>query len=235
MLVSQIVFITGTSTGVGKTVATGALLYILRHRGVRALALKPFCTGSRSDVRHLRRLQANELDLQAINPFFYSRPLAPYVAARGRTPSLRQVVQHINRFRNQCELLLVEGAGGLLVPLGNNYSAADIISALSCRVLVVAPNKLGTLNHTLLTLKALPTRGVTVLLMGQRRPDLASRSNASVLRQLLKPTKVLELKFLGRKPLSATALKTNRPAMERVARQLIPWKEIRVELAAERA
>src|SRR5687768_6991725 len=109
-LMGRIIFITGTSTGVGKTVATGILLYGLRHAGVRALALKPFCTGSRSDVRHLRRIQANELTMEEINPFFYPQPVTPHIAARGRSPSLRQVVQHIRRVGQRCDILLVEGA-----------------------------------------------------------------------------------------------------------------------------
>ena len=207
---TQIIFITGTSTGVGKTVATGLLLHGLRQRGVRALAVKPFCTGSRSDVCHLRRLQGNQLSLDEINPFFYEQPLAPYVAARGHSPSLLKVVQHIRELAKRCDVLLVEGAGGLLAPLGADYSAAEIIRKLGCGVLVVAPNKLGTLNHTLLTTHALPARHVAILLMGQPRPDLSALTNTQVLRKMLKPLGVLKLEYLGPRPLSSAALQGNR-------------------------
>jgi dethiobiotin synthetase len=220
-LTGRIIFVTGTSTGVGKTVATGILLHELRKAGIRAMALKPFCTGSRRDARHLRRLQRNELTLEEINPFFYRQPVTPYVAARGRSPSLRQVVQHICGVRERCDVLLVEGAGGLLAPLGKSYSAAEIIGTLECSVLVVGANKLGTLNHTLLTVKALPSWRAAILLMDQRHPDLSAKTNARVLRHLLEPLKVFELEHFGTNPLSLTALNINGRALKKIVSDVL--------------
>jgi dethiobiotin synthetase len=242
----SIIFITGTGTGVGKTVATGALLHELRRKGVRALAIKPFCTGGLADVRHLRRLQDNELSAREINPFFYRQPLAPFVASRGRSPSLQEAVLHIRAIGERCDVLLVEGAGGLLVPLGiflrnrnrnlnllsssrltssphGAYTAADLISELDCGVIVVARNKLGTLNHTLLTVRALPESAnsrAVVLLMGQRRPDLSAGTNPRTLARLLQPVKVVTMPYLGQSPLSPHALITSRAGVGKLLAQL---------------
>src|SRR5438094_393958 len=93
---SRIIFITGTDTGVGKTVLTGLLLTHLRQTGVRALALKPFCSAGRADAELLHDLQDGELTLDEINPFHFKEPLAPLVAARlhRRKISLDQVLTH---------------------------------------------------------------------------------------------------------------------------------------------
>ena len=82
----RIIFITGTDTGVGKTLLTGLLLHHLRQSGCHALAMKPFCSGSRADAEFLHAVQDGELTLDEINPFFFAEPLAPLVAAREQPP-----------------------------------------------------------------------------------------------------------------------------------------------------
>ncbi len=96
-------------------------------------------------------------------------------------------------------MLLIEGAGGLLAPLGESYTALDLIVKLRCEAIVVAPNRLGTINHTLLTVRALEAAGaeVKVALVGARNPDPSALSNASVLGQLLARTPVLNVPYLG--------------------------------------
>src|SRR5271157_6042865 len=135
---AQIIFITGTDTGVGKTVVTALLLRHLRRAGCNALAMKPFCSGSRADARLLRRLQNNLLTLDEINPFFFKQPVAP-AAAGGRRKAipLDTVLRKIGAVGRRCDVLLVEGIGGLLVPLGKNYTVADLISRLHCPILIV--------------------------------------------------------------------------------------------------
>src|SRR5579872_3951430 len=115
----KIIFITGTDTGVGKTIFTGLLVRHLREQGVHALAMKPFCSGGRADVRLLRAMQDAELTENEINPFYFPEPVAPLVSARrrNRTIPLRKVVQRINEIAARCECLLIEGSGGLFVPL----------------------------------------------------------------------------------------------------------------------
>lgn len=204
---ARLLFITGTDTGVGKTVLTALLLAHLRARQVRALAIKPFCSGDRADVTLLRSLQGDELTADEINPFFFSEPLAPLAAARGRRAiPLERVVERVQKVAGRCECLLIEGIGGLLVPLGHNYSVLDVIARLRCEILVVARNQLGALNHTLLTVRALRSRlpllrksttRLKVVLMQPRMPDASSASNPRLLARLLDPTPVWTLPYLG--------------------------------------
>lgn len=203
---NRIIFITGTDTGVGKTVFTGLLLYHLRQMHIRALAIKPFCSGGRDDVELLHALQDGELSEEQINPSFFAEPVAPLIAARKhrRRIALKEVVQHIKKTALKCEVLLVEGAGGLLAPLGENYCLGEIIERLKCEVVVVAKNRLGTINHTRLTVRALRDFGVrnidVVLMSGEEneKADPSIRTNAKLLREILAPTQVHEVEFLGR-------------------------------------
>src|ERR1051326_5574870 len=96
---TRTIFITGTDTGVGKTVLTGLLLAHLRAIGGHAMALKPFCSGSRKDVDLLYALQDGELAAEAINPFYFREPVAPLIAARqhGRLLPLGQVLEQLQR------------------------------------------------------------------------------------------------------------------------------------------
>jgi len=228
------IFITGTDTGVGKTVLTALLLAHLRSRGRRALAIKPFCSGDRADARLFWLLEDRELALGEINPFYFRPPLAPLAAARQRGKSLklpqvvasvREAARHLlprNRFARRAlangvdtlaqanpPCLLVEGAGGVMVPLAQDFSVLDLIARLRSEVIVVARNRLGTLNHTLLTVRALQQASkpasLKVVLMDPLRPDLSSASNPSILRGLLAPVPIYRLPFLaGRLSVPAT-------------------------------
>src|ERR1043166_6293884 len=155
----NITFITGTDTGVGKTVLTASLLNHLRRNNVPALALKPFCCGNRADAELLYELQDGELSLQEINPFYFSDPVAPLVAARKqrRLIELNDVLRRLSSVaqdrvmrarssrtgRQKPQIgarfhLLIEGCGGLLVPLGRGFTVLDLISALGCNTIVVS-------------------------------------------------------------------------------------------------
>ena len=157
----QIFFVTATDTGAGKTLLTALLLVHLRLEGCHALAAKPFCTGRRDDVEILFRAQDRELPMGRDQPV--SLRLAGSAACgragrAGRTVALDDVIDHIQALAARCDVLLVEGAGGLLVPLGEDYSIASVIAALNCPVILAARNKLGVVNHTLLTLHALENK-----------------------------------------------------------------------------
>jgi len=250
----RLIFITGTDTGVGKTLLTSLLLAHLRGCGIRTFALKPFCSGSRSDAILLRSLVDHELTLDEINPFYFPEPLAPLVAARKhrRRISMRHVLSHVSRIthlpsvasakeghaalsRSHAPTLLLEGAGGLLAPLTQDCTALDMIRQLDCEVLVVAPNKLGTINHTLLTIRALqdgtasnaPTlpcshapRSTRVVLMNRRSPDPSAASNPSILSELLAPIPVHTFPFLGPAPRRLGAIRRHAAVLQRKLAEL---------------
>lgn len=226
----KIVFVTGTDTGVGKTLLTALLLFHLRQKGIHALAMKPFCSGGRADVRRLQALQRGELADGEMNPFYYPQPLAPYVAAKnGRQVQLHEAVERIQNVAQKCERLVVEGSGGLLVPLGENFTVADLIAALDCQVIITARNRLGTINHTLLTVKALQSIGITqdamaVVLMSRRKPDFSAQTNPRVLAKLLFPIRTLSLPFLGSNPASPKNIRVHHPRLRHTLDQLAAGK-----------
>ena len=189
---SRIIVITGTDTGVGKTLLTGLLAAHLVREGVQVAALKPICSGDREDARFLRRAVKDALPLAAINPWHFRAPIAPLLAARQAKAavSLEEVVAHIRSVANHAEVVLVEGAGGLLSPLGEGFSTRELQAKLNARLLIVAANRLGAVNHVRLTLAALPprpARQAQVILMAPAQPDAASRSNPVLLREFLAP------------------------------------------------
>jgi dethiobiotin synthetase len=188
---SKIIFITGTDTGVGKTVMTALLLHHLRSSGVKALAIKPFCSGGREDAELLHGLQRDEITLEETNPFYFTAPLAPWAAVKygkkgSRQVSLKSVLKKISTLQKKCDLLLIEGSGGLLVPLGEKYTVLNLIQALKCKVLVVGKNKLGTINHTLLSvgaLQAVDAQLAAIVLVETKKSDFSSATNLDVLKK----------------------------------------------------
>ena len=227
---AKIIFVTGTDTGVGKTVFTALLLHFLRVRGVRALAMKPFCSGTRGDVRLLQSLQRGELSDAEANPFYFAEPVAPLVArgARRRKLRLNKVVARVQAVAARCDVLLVEGSGGLLVPLGEGYTVADLLMHLECDSIVVARNRLGTINHTLLTVGALKSGGgkpLAVVVMSTPRRDLSSCTNAKTLAQLLRPVPVWEISSMGRRigksGIEKAAAGVAKAVLRRIARLII--------------
>jgi dethiobiotin synthetase len=208
----KIIFVTGTDTGVGKTIFTGLFVYHLRQQGVHALALKPLCSGSRGDVRMLRGMQDAELTEEEINPFYFPEPVAPLVSLKRskRVISLSEVVRRIKKLASRCECLLVEGAGGLMVPLGENYFVSDVIKRLKCEVILVSRNQLGTINHTLLSANALKRFGVkniSVALMGTSKKDASVGKNCGMLKEFLGGIPVREIIFLCKNPNKIGVLK----------------------------
>jgi dethiobiotin synthetase len=189
-MAAQILFITGTDTGVGKTVVAALLTQYLRAQGVRVAALKPICSGNRNDARVLRKAAGNVLTLDEVNPWHFRAPLAPLLAARRerKRVRLREVVAEVRRVGKPFEVVLVEGAGGLLSPLGEGFDSRDLIIALRAKPVVVCPNRLGAVNQVLLVLSALPralSSRATVMLTSRKKPDEASRTNPKLLAEKL--------------------------------------------------
>lgn len=198
----EIIFITGTDTGVGKTVLTALLLVYLRTKKIHALAMKPFCSGGRRDVRVLQKLQAGELSDSEMNPFYFNEPLAPYIAAKksGREIESKEIFEKIAGVKSRCDLLLIEGAGGVMVPLGKNFLMKDLIIGLQPKVFLVGRNKLGTINQTMLSVLALKpalSNELAVVLMNGKKRDLSSESNQRAIEELIAPTEVFLLPFMG--------------------------------------
>jgi dethiobiotin synthetase len=208
---NRILFITGTDTGVGKTVLTSLLARHLHERGAAVAALKPICSGGRADARALQCSLDGGLTLDEINPWHFRAPLAPRVAARRerRRVELASVLGHVRSVQRRFDVVLVEGAGGLLSPLGENFNARDLIIALRAVPIIVCPNRLGVVNHALLTVEAIPrvvAHPAAVVLMSPRRPDLASRTNPRVLAGILGPNRVHEFPRLSLAVSSGRAL-----------------------------
>lgn len=183
------IFVTGTDTGVGKTHVTALLLIELRRRGLKAAAFKPIACGrgGRNDARIYQALMDNEVPLDTINPVYLRLPLAPSVAAKleGRRMDLRKVFTSYKRLVEKYEVVFVEGAGGLLVPILENYFVADLAKALKLPLLVVARLGLGTINHSLLTVRQARAQGLTVagLVLNDTiggRPGLPEKTNIEV-------------------------------------------------------
>jgi dethiobiotin synthetase len=193
---AKIIFITGTGTGVGKTVLTALLLAHLRASGVNALAMKPFSSGGREDALNLLSLQENLLTLNEVNPFFFDQPVAPAALTKSNTIRLDDVVRTIQIVAGRCDVLLVEGIGGLLVPLNGKMTVRDVILGLKCPVYVVSQNRLGTINHTLLTLESLQLAGVKdikVVMMAGKERDASVAKNSQIIRKMSSKNPVFDV------------------------------------------
>jgi dethiobiotin synthetase len=187
-------FVTGTDTGVGKTVATAAIAWALAARGQRVAVLKPAQTGvapgEPGDAEFALAAAASGQPPGDACVYRYRAQAAPLVAARAEGDAVDpgRIVAAYERLRENYDAVLVEGAGGLLVPLADGWTMADLARVLALPVLVVARPGLGTLNHTLLTVEALRARGVELLgvvLCGWREPrDLATLTNPGLLCEL---------------------------------------------------
>lgn len=156
-------FITGTDTDAGKTFVTSLLTRSLRKAGFDTVAMKPLCCGEPGDTLELQAAANNELTMPEVTPVAYKAPLAPIEAARleGKTFDPSTVMSAFQKLRGSHVSLLVEGVGGWLVPIAPGYSSADLAKAMALPVLLVVRNRLGALNHTLLTLESIKAHGLT--------------------------------------------------------------------------
>lgn len=186
-------FVTGTDTGVGKTAVSCALAAHARSQGVRLAVMKPAETGctdqNPEDALALRAAAGSDDPLELVCPYRLPEPLAPAVAARraGRKLSVAQVLDCAQKLAAD-RPLLVEGAGGLLVPFTERETTAELIAALGLPVLVVARAGLGTINHTALTVEALRARKLPVaaVVLNAAVPelDLSAEDNAAEIARL---------------------------------------------------
>lgn len=192
-------FITATDTEVGKTYVTALLARHLSQVGKRVAAFKPISCGDRNDAEILAAAVHSGLSLDEINPIHFSMPAAPY---RAGELDFADLVKKIQQQEAQFEALVVEGIGGWMVPLTRNETVVDLAKALGYSVLLVAGNRLGVLNHTLLTVAQIEQCGVPFagVILNQFRAEPDTLGNAGVLRELLGD------RFLGETPFGAESM-----------------------------
>jgi dethiobiotin synthase len=185
----MLLFITGTDTGVGKTYFTAALTRALKELGREVVAFKPVesgCGDSCSDAEELSR--ASGVRLSPV--YSFKAPLAPAVAAEleKRPIDVEKIIKAIGELSSRYEITLVEGAGGIMVPITWSFSFLELSKSIGAEVLIVALNKLGVINHTLLTVKVCQSEGIGVrgvILNSPEAKDESFYSNYESLKRLL--------------------------------------------------
>ena len=149
----QGIFITGTGTEIGKTVIAGGLAASLKQAGMNVGVMKPISTGDRADAQFLKHAAQVDDELSSINPIYLRHPLAPSVAARmeGKDIDVSCVETAFAELQQKYDFVIVEGVGGIAVPIRDDFLVVHLIKRLQLPILIVAQVGLGTLNHTLLT------------------------------------------------------------------------------------
>ena len=165
-------FVAGTDTDVGKTLVAAALLIKCRERGQTAAGMKPVAAGCElrggrlwnADVAALTAASGLALDRALVNPYLFAAPIAPHIAAaeEGIDIDLEHIAGCYARLCEQAEAVVVEGAGGFLVPLGGDSDGGHLARRLGLPVLLVVGMRLGCINHALLTQEAIAARGLVL-------------------------------------------------------------------------
>jgi len=193
----QVLFVTGTDTNVGKTVAAVALLRALARAGCRTAALKPVAAGGENsaagfqnrDAQWLQQAATEVLPYGAVNPFLFSDPIAPHIAAengRQRLDLADCLAACQSALTAAVDVVVVEGAGGWQVPLNDRHSMADLAVSMATGVVLVVGMKLGCLNHALLSVSAIERSGVPLVgwIANHLQHDMAmAEQNVQSLRQ----------------------------------------------------
>jgi dethiobiotin synthetase len=188
-------FVTGTDTDVGKTIIAGGLAAVLKEKKIDVGVFKPLLSGiSRedpaSDTSLLKQMSQTSLSYEEITPFEFKEPLAPYVAGKleGKIVGIEEVLSHWEKIRKKHDFFIVEGAGGISVPLGEHFLVSDLMKAMKLPIVIVARPNLGTFNHIFLTVHYAKSLGLTVagiVINGiSDHPDLAEKTNPKLIEEL---------------------------------------------------
>jgi dethiobiotin synthetase len=184
-------FLTGTDTGVGKTYTAAALLRLARASGLRCAGYKPICCGDREDAELLLAASSDGLTIDEVNPLWLRTPAAPLPAAIAESVAIepQQLLEGLHALQRRFDFVVVEGVGGWLVPIKRDYFVSDLAVAMQLPAVVVALNRLGCLNHTLLTVRSVIASGLPCAGVAwndaSRHQDAASMTNRDVLSALL--------------------------------------------------
>jgi dethiobiotin synthetase len=208
--------VTGTDTEIGKTVVASALAALARARGLACGVMKPLETGvlasarvdgptARSDAERLRAAAGVDDPLDLVRPIALAEPLAPMVAAQraGRPIDLPLLDRAFDRLRAGRDLMIVEGAGGLLVPITSEVHYGHLFARWGCELVVVAGNRLGVLNHTRLTVQAaeslgLRVRAIVLTSLTGREASAAEATNVDALVTLLPHIRCVRFPWVAR-------------------------------------
>ena len=207
--------VTGTDTGIGKTVVSCALAERARQRGLRVSAMKPVesgvversasDSGLASDADRLRAACGSTLPLSVVRPYVLEEPLAPMIAAARANVHIDIAVLDtaLAQAEHDADVVLVEGAGGLLVPIDLHMSYLDLFARWRLPLLLVAGNKLGVLNHVLLTVRAaeaagVPVRAIVLTALSDRDATVAEATNFDALVTLLPHHTILRFPWVDR-------------------------------------
>ena len=183
--------VTGTDTDVGKTFLTSGLVRCARSKGLDSIGMKPICTGDNADVRQLLDACGFCEPEHLINPVWYRTPVAPYTASviEDRLIDLSAICEAFEKLAARHSHVLVEGAGGIAVPIRVDYDFRDLAREIGLRVIVVAANRLGVLNHTRLTVEVIQSAGLECSLIALNsvhpKPDISQVTNLSILESLV--------------------------------------------------
>ena len=204
-------FITGTDTGVGKTELACGLIRAYGARGHAVVGMKPIAAGARrvdgklrnEDVERLRAAANVRVARPLLNPYLFAMPVAPHLAAerRGRRVDLNCILRAYHAVAARSDIVIVEGAGGLLVPLNASRDTADLARRMRLPVLLVVGMRLGCLSHALLTAAAIAARGLTFAGWFANRIDPRMREyrgNVQTLRERLGAPLLGELPYHAR-------------------------------------
>jgi len=164
-------FVTGTDTGVGKTLITAALAHCLKQRGLRVAVMKPIETGcsdepqSNSDAERLTASISDSSPIDLISPYRFTSPVAPLTASRaaGTPIDMGRIAAAFRRMAQERDVVLVEGVGGVMVPVSDKMDVRDVIASLRLPALIVGRTALGGVNHALLTVEALRQRAIPII------------------------------------------------------------------------
>jgi dethiobiotin synthetase len=195
---SKGIFIVGTDTDVGKTIVAAGLALLLKKRGIKVGVIKPIATGCEKRGSGLYSEDAVFLataagieDDRAVTPFRYALPLAPHIAAarEGNTIDNAAIARACREVISHNEFTIIEGIGGLLVPITAKYFVRDLITDLDLPVIIVGRIGLGTINHTLLTIEALRShdceiQGIILNTTNAGVAGIAERTNPAALKEL---------------------------------------------------
>ncbi len=204
------VFIAGTDTGVGKTVVAGLLAGSLQSNGVNVGVMKPVACGCKADGTGRGRLRSEDSEflkrmaqcddlLELITPILLEDPLAPPSAARnaGAVIDRQQILGAWEALKSRHDVMIVEGCGGWMVPLDDEWLMSDLAKAFGLSVVIVARTALGTINHTLLTVHHIRTTGLEIagLYFNEPVPGIDAKTRESSMEEILKRTGLRQLGF----------------------------------------
>jgi dethiobiotin synthetase len=239
------VFVTGTDTEVGKTIVTASLVSLLINDGFDVGVMKPIETGCPKkngklvprDATFLKLVSDSKDGLSLINPYRFSKPLAPLIAAEidHKAIKIGKISLAYEKLREKHDITFVEGAGGLLVPLTGKFTNVDLILKLALPIIVVVGSKLGAVNHTLLTLNWARENGIKVIGLVINQPNrgpspgknLAEKTNPILIRSLAGVPILGEVPYI---PLISRPHPFSNSAVMNILKRAIDLEKIRAQV-----